>query len=222
MPRLAAIRVGKPGLRTSCPRLPDPKTEDAHNSTPLPLCTYYTYTMVSLDVPDSYGYVVLGAGVLPCLTGMFLSGAVMKARKGKRFHRLGPISPAPIPTSVSHCPFLLHCTDYDVQYPNLYAVPKVHKDADAFNRVQRGHQNYLEGADSYAMLTLIGGLKHPLACSIGSVCFCIGSVLYMTGYKDANLDVKTARYKKGGGIKWIGFFTSLISCCKLGYDLIKG
>lgn len=71
-------------------------------------------------------------------------------------------------------------------------------------------------------MTLLGGLKHPLACSIGSICFCIGSVLYMTGYKDANLDVKTARYKKGGGIKWIGFLTSLISCCKLGYDLIKG
>ncbi|EJK72031.1 hypothetical protein THAOC_06479 [Thalassiosira oceanica] len=117
---------------------------------------------------------------------------------------------------------ILDPVNYDVQYPNLYAVPKLHKDADAFNRVQRGHQNYLEGSDSYAIMTLVGGLKHPLACSIGSVCFCIGSVLYMTGYKDANLDVKTARYKKGGGIKWIGFLTSLISCCKLGYDLIKG
>ena len=42
--------------------------------------------MVSLNVPDNYGYVVLGAGVLPVLTGIYLSGAVMEARKGKRFH----------------------------------------------------------------------------------------------------------------------------------------
>eukprot|EP00970_Alexandrium_tamarense_P018943 scaffold13568_cov257-Alexandrium_tamarense.AAC.2 len=94
--------------------------------------------------------------------------------------------------------------------------------ADEFNRVQRGHQNFLESSDSYAIMTLIGGLKHPIACAVGSVCYCVGSVLYMKGYSDNKLDVKMARYKKGAGIKWIGFFASLISTCKLGYDLIKG
>jgi glutathione S-transferase len=33
---------------------------------------------------------------------------------------------------------------FEVKYPNLYAVPGVHKHADAFNAVQRGHQNFLE------------------------------------------------------------------------------
>mmetsp|Transcript_25386 Transcript_25386/g.46693 ORF Transcript_25386/g.46693 Transcript_25386/m.46693 type:complete len:125 (-) Transcript_25386:1254-1628(-) len=109
---------------------------------------------------------------------------------------------------------------YDVQYPNLYAVPKHHKNADEFNRVQRGHQNFLEGNDSYAIMTLLGGLKHPLVCAGGSVCFCVGSILYIKGYMDTNLDVKDARYKKGAAIKWVGFFTSLICTVKLGYSLI--
>ena len=30
--------------------------------------------------------------------------------------------------------------DFDVKYPNLYATPGLHKHADAFNSVQRGHQ----------------------------------------------------------------------------------
>lgn len=148
--------------------------------------------MPVITVPDGYGWVVLGSGILPVVTSMILGGDVMKARKS-----------------------------YDVQYPNLYA-PESNKHADAFNRVQRGHQNYLENVDSYTVMTLLGGLRHPIACALGSVCFCLGSVLYMKGYSDTSLDVKMARYKKGGHIKWIGFFASFISTCKLGYSLIKG
>ncbi|KAL7524733.1 hypothetical protein ACHAWF_001061 [Thalassiosira exigua] len=148
--------------------------------------------MVSIEVPAGYGWVILGAGIAPVVTSMYLSGAVMKARK-----------------------------DFNVQYPNLYAVPKYHKSADEFNRVQRGHQNFLEGCDGYALMTLLGGLKHPLTCAAGSVCFCLGSVLYLKGYADASLDVKMARYKKGAGIKWIGFFASFISTIKLGISLIR-
>ncbi|EED88109.1 predicted protein, partial [Thalassiosira pseudonana CCMP1335] len=110
--------------------------------------------MVAIEVPANYGYVVLGAAVAPVITSLFfLGGDVMKARK-----------------------------TYGVEYPNLYAVPGYHKNADEFNRVQRGHQNFLESSDSYAIMTLIGGLKHPIACAVGSVCYCVGSVLYMKGY----------------------------------------
>lgn len=151
---------------------------------------------------------------------MYLSGFVMKARK-----------------------------EYDVQYPNLYgeifvraisrcflntpppslflsssivAVPKYHKNADEFNRVQRGHQNYLEGDTTYSIMTLLGGLKFPLMCAGGSVFFCLGSILYMKGYADNSLDVKMARYKKGAGIKWIGFLISFVSTMRLGISLIRG
>ena len=147
--------------------------------------------MVTISVPPEYGWVVLGAGIAPIVTSMYLGGQVMNARK-----------------------------KYNVEYPNLYAVPKHHDHADEFNRVQRGHQNYLEGCDSYVITTLIGGLKHPITCAVGSIFFCAGSVLYMKGYADTTLDVKTARYKKGAAIKWIGFLASFYSTCALGYSLI--
>ena len=70
-------------------------------------------------------------------------------------------------------------------------------------------------------MTLLGGLKHPIACAIGTALYCSGCMLYMKGYADNSLEVKDARYKKGGIIKWIGFFTSMISCGKLAYDLIS-
>jgi len=67
---------------------------------------------------------------------------------------------------------------------------------------------------------LLGGLKHPIACAVGTVFFFIGSILYQKGYVDTSLDVATARYKKGGAIKWIGFFTSFYSTCALAYSMI--
>ena len=92
----------------------------------------------TLTVPNEYGWVVLGAGVGSVITNLYLSGPVMKARK-----------------------------DFSVPYPNLYATPGVHKQADDFNRVQRSHQNYMEMLDSYIAMTLLGGLKYPVACAIG-------------------------------------------------------
>jgi glutathione S-transferase len=35
--------------------------------------------------------------------------------------------------------------EYGIGYPNLYATPGYHDKADEFNRVQRSHQNYMEG-----------------------------------------------------------------------------
>jgi glutathione S-transferase len=143
--------------------------------------------MSSVKVPDNYGYVVIGTVVIPAITSMFvMGGAVMKSRK-----------------------------ECDVQYPNLYATPGHHDKADEFNRVQRGHQNFLEGLTSYTALSLIGGLAHPLSVAIGGVLYSVGSVLYQKGYADTTQDVATARYKKGGAVKWIGFFTSLYCSCKL-------
>ena len=45
----------------------------------------------TITVPNNYGWVVLGAGIVPVVTSMWLGGVVMKARK-----------------------------QYDVKYPNLY------------------------------------------------------------------------------------------------------
>jgi hypothetical protein len=44
--------------------------------------------------------------------------------------------------------------------------------------------------------------------------------LYQKGYTDTKLDVSMARYGKGGAIKWIGFFTSMVSTIALAYSMI--
>lgn len=147
--------------------------------------------MVAVEIPPNYGWVVLGAGICPVIVHFYLSGVVMAAR-----------------------------AKYGIGYPNLYAVPGFHKNADEFNRVQRGHQNYLEGLVGYEVTALLGGLQYPLATAIGAVCFCVGSILYQKGYSDNALDVKDARLKKGGPIKYIGVIISLYSTCSLGYSLL--
>ena len=53
-----------------------------------------------------------------------------------------------------------------------------------------------------------------------AVLYYTGAILYQKGYIDASLDVKTARYKKGGAIKWIGFFTSFFATCSLAYSML--
>ncbi|GFH50352.1 hypothetical protein CTEN210_06828 [Chaetoceros tenuissimus] len=148
--------------------------------------------MVAIEVPDSYGYVVLTAGVLPAVTNFLLSGKVMAARK-----------------------------QYDVKYPNLYAVPGYHKNADEFNRVQRGHQHMLENLSDFRFVSFIGGMMHPVTCAVSGVLYCAGSYLYMMGYSDNKLDVKTARLKKGGPILMLGLMVNLVCAAKYAVSLIK-
>ena len=148
-------------------------------------------SFATINVPSSYGWVLLAAGVGPFVTSSIMGSKVMGAR-----------------------------AKYNIWYPNLYAVPGQHDHADEFNRIQRGHQNFLENEPTFAVMTLIGGLKHPIACAIGAVLFCVGSILYQTGYADSSKDVKVARHAKGGPIKYIGLLTSLISACKFAYDVI--
>lgn len=135
-------------------------------------------SFVALQVPAQYGYVVMTCLVLPFVTFTFpMGGMVMTARK-----------------------------DCDVQYPNLYGVPGLHKEADKFNRVQRGHQNALENLWFFVPAALLGGLKHPIAVAIEGVLYCAGMYLYQAGYADTKSDVKNSRHLKGGPIKYIGLF----------------
>ena len=108
---------------------------------------------------------------------------------------------------------------YDVQYPNLYATPGVHKGADAFNRVQRGHQNMFETMSGVSMMSLVGGLSHPKAAGACGVLYSLGSYFYMQGYSDLNKDVKMARYTGLAPIKIVGMLGSLILCCKACFDM---
>ena len=185
--------------RSSFAHLPFLTTDSAFRNTPFLAQneqahkpnSIVTMSFATINVPSEYGFVILGTGFAPFFVNLILCRPVMEARERLNVH-----------------------------YPNCYAVPGVHEKADEFNRVQRSHQNFLEGLDQYMVMTLLGGLKYPVACALGSVCFFVGSYLYQKGYIDTKLDVSLARYKKGGAIKFIGTFTSLISTISLAYSVI--
>lgn len=147
--------------------------------------------VLSIDVPDNYGYVFLTCGVLPAISNLVIGGSVMAARK-----------------------------KYDVQYPNLYATPGYHKDADAFNRVQRGHQHIFEQISDFRAVAFIGGLAHPITCAVCGVVYCLGNYLYMLGYSDTKLDAKTARLLKGGPMNMMALLVSLGCAAKFSLSMI--
>jgi glutathione S-transferase len=139
--------------------------------------------MTTIEVPDYYGFVILGCIIVPLFSSFYMGEAVMKARK-----------------------------DFNVQYPNLYATPGYHKQADEFNRVQRGHQSMLESITTFTAASLLGGLKYPIAVSLFGILYGVGNILYLVGYSDTKLDVNTARFKKGGALKIVGLLGALGSC----------
>ena len=59
------------------------------------------------------------------------------------------------------------------------------------------------------LMSLVGGLGYPITCTCSMVAWTAGSYFYLLGYSDSALDVKMARYKKGGGIKYIGILWSM-------------
>lgn len=108
----------------------------------------------------------------------------------------------------------------DVNLPNLYAVPGHHKNADEFNRVQRGHQNMLESMTVFVGMSLVGGLKHPYAVSICGLLYSVGNVLYQKGYADMTTDVEHARHAKGGPIRILGLFGTLVTTISVSGELL--
>ena len=146
---------------------------------------------VTMELPSEYGYVILSCVVGPFVSSMMIGGSVMTARKS-----------------------------LDVQYPNLYATPGFHKQADAFNRVQRGHQSMFESLGSFIPAALIGGSKYPLFVSASGIFYCVGSYLFMAGYADTKLEVGTARHMKGGPIRVLGILMAIGSCVSVAGSMI--
>mmetsp|Transcript_13454 Transcript_13454/g.22911 ORF Transcript_13454/g.22911 Transcript_13454/m.22911 type:complete len:155 (-) Transcript_13454:65-529(-) len=140
----------------------------------------------TIEVPQTYGYVLLSCVIAPTVSNFVMTGNVVKARKS-----------------------------LDVKYPNLYGIPGFHKNADEFNRIQRGHQNAFELLAFFIPACLVGGTKHPIAVSVYGILFSVGCILYQWGYMDTKHDVATARYKKGGPVlrtlAFVGAIGSVVS-----------
>jgi glutathione S-transferase len=75
-----------------------------------------------------------------------------------------------------------------VELPLMYAVEssavdeKQKKLYQEFNGWQRGHQNAVEGVAYQLVFGLLGALKHPLIVTAGNLAWCVGRLMYQTGY----------------------------------------
>jgi hypothetical protein len=69
-------------------------------------------------------------------------------------------------------------------------------------------------------MNMVAGLEFPVVASACAVLFHAGSYMYQVGYSDTTLDVKSARYKKGGSIKYLGFLGALGLSVKVAGSMI--
>ena len=64
-------------------------------------------------------------------------------------------------------------------------------------------------------------MKYPIITSIGFNTYLLGSYMYLVGYADMSLDVKNARYKKGGFLKPLGMLTVLGCAIATGVSILR-
>ena len=79
----------------------------------------------------------------------------------------------------------LRNAQYGVKFPNLYAVPSKdisQADADAFNAVQRGHQNMIETAAAHLSFVLLAGVFEPQWAFQCTLAWGFGRLVYAFGY----------------------------------------
>ena len=105
---------------------------------------------------------------------------------------------------------------YNVQYPNLYAPPDTNKkDAEAFNCIQRAHQNTLESYSVVMLQMMAAGLRYPLTSAFCGFMWVLGRVVYGYGYSVGGPKGRMA----GGIISHFGDIPLIFTVLKIAYDL---
>ena len=98
----------------------------------------------------------------------------------------------------------------------MYAVPGFHKDADAFNCIQRAHQNTLESMCHVLVATFACGLVYPVtAAGCGSI-YMLGRIVYGYGYAQGNPAYRTP----GGVISHLGDVPLMVMAIRIAYNAV--
>lgn len=74
---------------------------------------------------------------------------------------------------------------FGIAYPTLYATAesgKKAKEIEAYNCVQRGHQNSLENQPVFLINMLLAGVRYPVCASVAGCIYLMGRVVYFMGY----------------------------------------
>mmetsp|Transcript_32501 Transcript_32501/g.45073 ORF Transcript_32501/g.45073 Transcript_32501/m.45073 type:complete len:145 (-) Transcript_32501:139-573(-) len=141
--------------------------------------------MPSIDIKPEFGYVI-GVGIASVFVLTWKGISVGMARK-----------------------------KYGVKYPNMYADKKENKDADAFNCVQRAHQNSLENYPQFLMLLFLAGMRYPLTAAGAGVVYLLGRIAYGLGYMSGDPSKRMR-----GGFGYFGLITLLVASGKFAYELV--
>ncbi|KAJ9564730.1 hypothetical protein OSB04_000696 [Centaurea solstitialis] len=74
---------------------------------------------------------------------------------------------------------------YNVPYPILYATEADSKDYKLFNCIQRT-SNSLEALPVFFTLLLLGGIRHPITCTVLGMVYTVSRFFYFTGYSSGD------------------------------------
>ena len=106
--------------------------------------------------------------------------------------------------------------EYDCAYPKLYAEGDS-ASAKAFNCVQRGHQNALEGLSNFLALLLSASIFYPRASAAAALVYNVGVVRYMNGYATGD-----PKKRMKGSVKYLGLLFLLLANLRIAVSLLLG
>ncbi|XP_020622016.1 microsomal glutathione S-transferase 3-like [Orbicella faveolata] len=98
---------------------------------------------------------------------------------------------------------------YNVPYPKMYDENK-----PIFNCIQRAHLNTLENYTQFLSLLLLGGLEHPVVCSVAGAVWVVSRLFYAHGYYTGD-----PKKRMRGSFGYLGLFALLGCTVKLGLRL---
>ncbi|XP_078375337.1 glutathione S-transferase 3, mitochondrial-like [Oculina patagonica] len=98
---------------------------------------------------------------------------------------------------------------YNIPYPKMYDENK-----PIFNCIQRAHLNTLEMYPQFLTFLLLGGLEHPVACSVGGAVWIVSRLFYAHGYYTGD-----PKKRMRGSFGYLGLVTLLGCTVKLGLRL---
>ena len=90
--------------------------------------------------------------------------------------------------------------------------------ANAFNCVQRGHQNTLETLPSFLSFLAVAGARYPGAAALAGAAFLLGRVFYFKGY--ASGDPKK-RVSGIAPVQYLGLLALLVMNVRFGVELVR-
>lgn len=109
---------------------------------------------------------------------------------------------------------------YGIKYPDLYATPENCKDEkarNAFNCVQRAHQNSLENLPSFYALLTLAGLRHPVTAAVCGAVVLVGRIVYFNAYSTGQPDKRMW----GAPLIYPPLFTLVGICVKAAIEAFK-